>query len=86
MIVDKESFTDLAIRLKLASDGILHSARSLTVLSGYTAPADEHAQHHWMAALGGLEHALGAIMHMEQLMTALLSAQDITPSVRTGTA
>ena len=84
MTVDKESFTDLAVRLKLTSDGILHSARSLTVLSNMGASDGE--AHHWAAAINGLERALESIMHMEQLMTALLQAQDITPTTVVGTA
>lgn len=85
MIVDKESFTELAVRLKLVSDGILHSARSLTVLSGLGAGAQE--EHHWSAALAGLEHALASVMYMEQLLCALLEAQDLsTTTPRVGTA
>ena len=47
MIIDRETFTELAVHLKLASDSILKTARHLAVLSN----GDSQNEEHWAGTL-----------------------------------
>ena len=44
MIIDRETFTELAVHLKLASDAVLTTARHLAVLSNGTVWAAQDFQ------------------------------------------
>src|SRR5213080_4819038 len=50
MIIDRETFTELAVHLKLASDAILKTARHLTVLSN----GDSSNEEQWAGTLDSL--------------------------------
>src|SRR5207247_7225931 len=50
MIIDRETFTELAVHLKLASDAILKTARHLTVLSN----GDSSNEEQWAGRLASL--------------------------------
>jgi hypothetical protein len=69
MIVDRETFTELAVHLKLASDAILKTARHLAVISN-TAGDEEH----WAGTLDSLMSMNTEIAVMEKLLRALLDA------------
>jgi hypothetical protein len=70
MIIDRETFTELAVHLKLASDAVLTTAKHLAVLSnGNTAP-DEH----WAGTLDGLMNMNSEITVMERILRALMEA------------
>ena len=70
MIIDRETFTELAVHLKLASDAVLTTAKHLAVLSnGNTAP-DEH----WAGTLDGLMNMNTEITVMERILRALMEA------------
>ena len=70
MIIDRETFTELAVHLKLASDAVLNTAKHLAVLSnGNTAP-DEH----WAGTLDGLMNMNSEITTMERILRALMDA------------
>lgn len=73
MIVDRESFTELAVHLKLASDAILRTARHLAVISSNTEDQPEH-QEHWRATLDSLTAINTQITLMEKLLRAILEA------------
>lgn len=78
MLVDRETFTEIALNLKLASDGILKTARCLARISD----AEDFAQHqgyegavdYWQEALDGLVTMNTAVTTMERLLHALLEA------------
>lgn len=76
MIVDRESFTELAVHLKLTSDAVLATARALAVLSNGSNGMPEQ----WDAALANLMAINNEITHMERLMRALLEANREEPT------
>lgn len=74
MIVDRESFLDMAVRLKLISEGLLQSAVALRRV-GDTGEGDTT---HWQEAVDGMAKSLINVEYIEKLMTALIHAQDET--------
>ena len=80
MIIDHETFTELAVHLKLASDAILATAKHLAVLSKDNTAPDEH----WAGTLDGLMNMNTEITVMERILRALMDANReedmLTPS------
>src|SRR5262249_3064714 len=70
MIIDRETFTELAVHLKLASDAVLTTAKHLAVLSNGNAAPDEH----WAGTLDGLMNMNTEITLMERILRALMEA------------
>ena len=77
MIIDRETFTELAVHLKLASDAVLTTARHLAVLSnGNNGPEES-----WAGTLDSLMAMNGEITVMERILRALMEAnreEDLT--------
>ncbi len=70
MRIDRESFTELALHLMLASDAVLATARHLTVVEkGKDGPKE-----HWAGTLDSLMTVNAEITVMERLLRALLEA------------
>jgi hypothetical protein len=70
MIIDRETFTELAVHLKLASDAVLATARHLAVLSNGDNGPDEH----WAGTLDSLMNMNTEITVMERILRALMEA------------
>ncbi len=70
MIIDRETFTDLAVHLKMASDALLSTARHLAVLSN----ADNGPEENWAGTLDSLMSMNTEITVMERILRALLDA------------
>ena len=70
MIIDRETFTDLAVHLKLASDALLTTARHLAVLSNDNSGPEEH----WTGTLDSLMSMNSEITVMERILRALMDA------------
>ena len=70
MIIDRETFTELAVHLKLASDAILKTARHLAVLSN----GDSGSEEHWAGTLDSLMSMNTEITVMERILRALMEA------------
>jgi hypothetical protein len=70
MIIDRETFTELAVHLKLASDAILKTARHLAVLSN----GDSGSEEHWAGTLDSLMSMNTEITVMEKILRALMEA------------
>ena len=70
MIIDRETFTELAVHLKLASDAILKTARHLAVLSN----GDSSNEEHWAGTLDSLMAMNTEITVMERILRALMDA------------
>ena len=64
MIIDRETFTELAVHLKLASDAVLATARHLAVLSNGDNGPDEH----WAGTLDSLMNMNTEITVMERIL------------------
>ena len=77
MIIDRETFTELAVHLKLASDAVLTTAKHLAVLSNGNAAPDEH----WAGTLDGLMNMNTEITLMERILRALMDANREEESV-----
>ena len=79
MIIDRETFTELAVHLKLASDAILKTARHLAVLSN----GDSSNEEHWAGTLDSLMAMNTEITVMEKMLRALMEAnrEEDTPSL-----
>ncbi len=75
MIIDSATFTELCVRLKLASDGVLRAATALQGVSGGVGQ-EEVAQ--WAKVIDGMAGTLGSIDYIEKLLYAVLHAQDAT--------
>ena len=69
MITDRDSFTDLTIHLKLASDALLKAARHLALLS-HDADCDERCP----ATLDELMTMAIELAAMERILHALMEA------------
>jgi predicted translin family RNA/ssDNA-binding protein len=78
MVIDTESFTELAVHLKLASDAVLSTARNLAVISG-AMPPEVHRQE-WEATLDSLMNMNKEIQYMERLLRALMEANRGEPT------
>ena len=70
MIIDRETFTELAVHLKLASDAILKTARHLAVLSN----GDNSNEEQWAGTLDSLMAMNTEITVMEKILRALMDA------------
>ena len=70
MIIDRETFTELAVHLKLASDAVLTTAKHLAVLSNGNSAPDEH----WAGTLDSLMSMNTEITVMERILRALMEA------------
>jgi hypothetical protein len=70
MIIDRETFTELAVHLKLASDAVLTTAKHLAVLPNGNTTPDEH----WAGTLDGLMNLNTEITVMERILRALMEA------------
>src|SRR5213594_439700 len=79
MIIDRETFTELAVHLKLASDAILKTARHLTVLSN----GDSSDEEQWAGTLDSLTAMNTEITVMEKILRALMEAnrEEESPSL-----
>jgi hypothetical protein len=81
MIIDRETFTELAVHLKLASDAVLTTAKHLAVLSNGNSAPDEH----WAGTLDSLMSMNTEITVMERILRALMEAnqEEETGAVQT---
>src|SRR5262249_51548499 len=70
MIIDRETFTELAVHLKLASDAVLTTAKHLAVLSNGNSAPDEH----WAGTLDSLMNMNTQTTVMERILRALMEA------------
>lgn len=70
MIIDRETFTELAVHLKLASDSLLTTARHLAVLSN----TDTGPEENWAGTLDSLMAMNQEITVMERILRALMEA------------
>ena len=70
MIIDRETFTELAVHLKLASDAVLATAKHLAVLSNGNTTPDEH----WAGTLDGMMSMNTEITVIERILRALMEA------------
>jgi hypothetical protein len=70
MIIDRETFTELAVHLKLASDAVLTTARHLAVLSN----GDSGPEENWAGTLDSLMSMNTEITIMERILRALMEA------------
>src|SRR5437016_6862574 len=79
MIIDRETFTELAVHLKLASDAILKTARHLAVLSN----GDSSNEEQWAGTLDSLMAMNTEITVMEKILRALMEAnrEEESPSL-----
>jgi 1,2-phenylacetyl-CoA epoxidase catalytic subunit len=77
MLVDSETFTELTVHLKLASDAILKAAHHLAVLSRGTVASEER----YVAALDRLMAMAIEMVAMEKILRALMEANG-EPGVR----
>lgn len=79
MIIDRETFTELAVHLNLASDAILKTARHLTVLSN----GDPSNEEQWAGTLDSLTAMNTEITVMEKILRALMEAnrEEESPSL-----
>src|SRR5262249_27909433 len=68
MIIDRETFTELAVHLKLASDAVLTTARHLAVLSNGNNGPEEN----WAGTLDSLMAMNSEITVMERILRALM--------------
>ena len=69
MIADRDSFTDLTVHLKLASDALLKTARHMALLS-HDADCDERCP----ATLDELMTMATELAAMERILRALMDA------------
>lgn len=83
MVIDKETFTELCVRLKIATDGILSAAKALNLVTLSDAPMEQHA---WHQAIAGLSGTLTSIEQMEKMLTAILDAQEWPRATNVGSA
>ena len=70
MIIDRESFTELTVHLKLASDAILKSGRQLAGLSSDGAAVEGRCA----SALGEMTALAIELMAMERILRAVMQA------------
>lgn len=72
MIIDTETFTEVAVHLKLASDSVLTVARGLAIVSGQQREQGNDVA--WAAVLDGLMAVNHEIAVMERTLTAVMHA------------
>lgn len=82
MTVDPETFTELTVHLKVASDALLRTARHLALLASNDEPA---AEERCAGALDDLMAMAIELAAMERGLRALMLANDAegTPATRT---
>ena len=72
MIIDSETFTELAVHLKLASDAILQSACYLHAFNSVKSQSEEDAV--WKGAIESMMAVNKQITVMEKLLRAVMDA------------
>jgi hypothetical protein len=72
MIIDRETFTELAVHLKLASDAILKTAHHLAAISSAGASTTEDAE--WAGTIESMMSVNSQITIMERLLRAVMDA------------
>jgi len=72
MIIDSETFTELAVHLKLASDAILSTTHHLAAINSPNTPATEDAE--WKGTIESMISVNHQITIMEQLLRAIMDA------------
>ena len=70
MIIDKETFTELAVHLKKVSDGVLKTAHCMANMSSNVAQDDQQ----WKGTVEGMMVVNSNVIIMEQLLRAVLDA------------
>ena len=70
MIIDRETFTEMALRLKRASEATLTAARHLAVLSNEDVGSEEH----WIGALDSVMAVNTEVSLIESLLGAVMDA------------
>lgn len=73
MIIDKETFAEIAIYLKLASDAILASAKHMAVISNLQIPP-ENWEREWSDLIQSMMEINRQINNMERLLHAVHNA------------
>jgi len=71
MIADRETFADLTVHLKRASDALLKAVRHVTLFS-----PDAESEERWPAALDELVTMAIELATMERILRALMDAND----------
>jgi len=72
MIIDSETFTDLAVHLKLASDAVLSTTQHLAAIGTVNDPSGEEAE--WEGTIGSMMSVNHQITVIEQLLRAVMDA------------
>jgi hypothetical protein len=72
MIIDRETFTELAVHLKHASDAILNTAHNLAVVGSEESPSTQDAA--WKGTLESMMALNDQVTVMERLLRAVLAA------------
>lgn len=73
MIIDSETFTDLAVHLKLASDAVLSTTQHLSAMG--TQPVDSaREQCEWEGTIESMMSVNHQITVIEQLLRAVMEA------------
>jgi hypothetical protein len=72
MIIDRETFTELAVHLKMASDAILSTTNHLAAINGPTSPTSDDAE--WEGTIESMMSVNLQITVMEQLLRAVMDA------------
>jgi hypothetical protein len=72
MIIDRETFTELAVHLKLASDAILKTAHHMAAISSTGASSSEDAE--WAGTIESMMSVNNQITIMERLLRAVMDA------------
>ena len=71
MVIDHETFAEIAVHLKLASDAILKTARYLAVISN---ESSEGMEEQWAHTLEGMIELNNEIAVIEKLLRATMEA------------
>ena len=72
MIIDRETFTELAVHLKLASDAILKTAHHLAAIGSGGSSTKEDAE--WAGTIESMMSINNQITIMERLLRAIMDA------------
>jgi hypothetical protein len=74
VIVDGETFTELTVHLKRASDSLLRAAQDFMVLVTENASEDGSSDDRWAQALGEVMAMATEMVAMEHILRALTEA------------
>ncbi len=74
MIIDRESFTDIAQHLERASSGLLAAASGLSHMCPQNAPQSSRAMLHWLDLVEALMAVNGEITALEGILRGVLEA------------